>query len=238
MTRLLISVRNASEARAALRGGADLIDVKEPAQGSLGFAGEQSVAEVVREIAGRAAVSAALGELREWTEQGHVPSLAGVDYVKLGLAGCADDAGWPDRWRQLLGSLPPSTKPVAVVYADWQAARSPESEEIIQEAARNRCAAVLVDTFEKTGKTLLDCWPPAAVQEFVGQVRRQGMLVVLAGSLTVEGIARVLPLAPDFVAVRGAACEGGRTGPVCESRVRGLATLLNPPQSGKLAENA
>ena len=36
MTRLLVSVRSAAEALAALAGDADLIDVKEPAGGSLG----------------------------------------------------------------------------------------------------------------------------------------------------------------------------------------------------------
>ncbi|MFM9068482.1 MAG: (5-formylfuran-3-yl)methyl phosphate synthase, partial [Planctomycetota bacterium] len=36
MTRLLVSVRNAQEAQAAHRGGAQLIDLKEPRQGSLG----------------------------------------------------------------------------------------------------------------------------------------------------------------------------------------------------------
>ena len=36
MTGLLVSVRDAAEAEAALRGGATLIDVKEPRHGSLG----------------------------------------------------------------------------------------------------------------------------------------------------------------------------------------------------------
>ena len=36
--RLLVSVRNASEARAAINGGADVIDIKEPDHGPLGMA--------------------------------------------------------------------------------------------------------------------------------------------------------------------------------------------------------
>ena len=38
-TQLLVSVRSPAEALAALEGGAALIDVKEPARGSLGRAG-------------------------------------------------------------------------------------------------------------------------------------------------------------------------------------------------------
>ena len=65
MTRLLVSVRSADEARTALAAGVDLIDVKEPARGSLGAASPGVVADVVGAVAGRVPVSAALGELFE-----------------------------------------------------------------------------------------------------------------------------------------------------------------------------
>ena len=46
--RLLVSVRDAVEAEAALAGGAHLIDVKEPARGALGRADDATIAAVVR----------------------------------------------------------------------------------------------------------------------------------------------------------------------------------------------
>ena len=63
--RLLVSVRDAAEAAAALAGGAALIDVKEPARGSLGRADAATIAAVVAAVGGRVPVSVALGELRE-----------------------------------------------------------------------------------------------------------------------------------------------------------------------------
>ena len=63
MTQLLVSVRSAEEAEAALHGGAALIDVKEPRRGALGRASDGILADVVRTVAGRRPVSAALGEL-------------------------------------------------------------------------------------------------------------------------------------------------------------------------------
>ena len=48
MTRLLVSVRSAAEAEAALLGGADVIDVKEPDRGPLGRADDAVIAAVVR----------------------------------------------------------------------------------------------------------------------------------------------------------------------------------------------
>ena len=65
MTRLLVSVRSAAEAEAALTGGASVIDVKEPTRGALGRADDGAIADVVAAVAGRAPVSAALGELRD-----------------------------------------------------------------------------------------------------------------------------------------------------------------------------
>jgi len=49
-----------------------------------------------------------------------------------------------------------------------------------------------------------------------------GCLIVLAGSLTKRTIAKLLPLEPDFVAVRGAACAGRRDGNLDPRKVRRL----------------
>lgn len=66
---LLVSVRNAEEAVQAADSGADIIDVKEPEFGSLGFAGGATIREVVDAVAGRIPVSAALGECLDWTTE-------------------------------------------------------------------------------------------------------------------------------------------------------------------------
>src|SRR5262245_26134710 len=66
---LLVSVRDVAEARAALTGGADIIDIKEPRRGPLGMAKPAVMAEIVAGVGGRAPVSAALGELHEWTSE-------------------------------------------------------------------------------------------------------------------------------------------------------------------------
>src|SRR5215468_9568595 len=88
---LLISVRDAAEAEAALRGGADVIDVKEPRRGSLGRADAATIAAVVACVAGRRPVSAALGELVEPGSEA-VPG-PGLSFVKWGLAGTASLPG-------------------------------------------------------------------------------------------------------------------------------------------------
>lgn len=95
MTQLLVSVRNVHEAIAAVEGGADIIDVKEPHRGSLGCAAPDvilAIADAVSQIkVARPPLSLALGELKEW-QRGDLASLryaihkAAPQFLKLGLA--------------------------------------------------------------------------------------------------------------------------------------------------------
>src|SRR4051812_19122876 len=97
--RLLVSVRDAYEAREAMAGGADWIDLKEPRRGPLGAVDAETARQVVAEVAGCAVVSAAAGELAAWSHSParELATLTGVSHLKLGLAGCREDA-WQSRW--------------------------------------------------------------------------------------------------------------------------------------------
>ncbi len=230
MTGLLVSVRDAAEALAALAGGAHLIDIKEPRRGSLGAADPTTIADIVQAVAGRVPVSAALGELLEphLVSSQHSPTnhLAGLSFAKLGLAGCRHRADWPRRWARALECLPTTVAPVAVVYADHATAMSPLPADTLRHARALHCRAVLLDTFDKSRGGLLDLWTLADVDEFVRAARLAGLMVVLAGSLDQESSYKVLPFQPDYIAVRGAVCAGDRTGDLQTSRVRDMAALV------------
>src|SRR5689334_14696969 len=85
MTKLLVSVRDAAEARDAVEAGADLIDVKEPQAVSLGAAAPQIVAEIIQAVAGRRPVSVALGELidHRGLAAAASPAKSPLEYAKL-----------------------------------------------------------------------------------------------------------------------------------------------------------
>jgi uncharacterized protein (UPF0264 family) len=55
------------------------------------------------------------------------------------------------------------------------------------------------------------------------------MTVALAGSLHREQILELIPIGPEVIAVRGAACVGGRNGTVSRERVAELVALLSSP---------
>lgn len=228
MTGLLVSVRSAAEAHDALAGGADIIDVKEPGHGPLGRAAATVWRATAQVVAGRVPVSAALGELAEQDAHPEPEAAAweSLEFAKLGLAGCARMTDWRSPWRKAIAGLPSSVRPVAVSYADWRRIDAPPPCDVLETGASCGCTAWLMDTYDKTNGGLLSHVTPDDLAQWIADARAYGMVVVLAGSLTHETLAQVLPLAPDFIGVRGAVCRDGRGGALDAELVRRLASRL------------
>lgn len=251
MTGLLVSVRDAREAGLAIEAGVDVLDVKDPSRGSLGAADRATIAQIAALAAARVPLSVALGELIELRDAPPLhkvprrseappehalrqaePSLAadlpaGVRYAKLGLAGCAGLDDWESRWEAWAAGLPQGISPVAVAYADAQLAASPAADDVLAAAVRLKAAAVLIDTFDKQAGDLLTHWSVDHLESFLGVAADVPMPVVLAGSLTLEHIERLLPLTPYLFAVRGAACRAGRESPLDLQRLRRLVETVH-----------
>ena len=221
MAGLLVSVRSAREARAALAGGAVLIDVKEPSRGPLGRAPDTAIRAVLKQVAPHCPVSAALGELRQQEPAfgGH-----GLSYVKWGLSGYGQGRRWQRDLALAAADLSrssPASRPVAVAYADWEAASAPRPFDVCRFACENRWRAFLLDTWSKDGRTLLDCVSREEVSHLCATCRAAGVRVALAGSLDAGQIRRLRPVQADWFAVRTAACRASRReAPIETERVR------------------
>jgi uncharacterized protein (UPF0264 family) len=234
--RLLVSVRNAAEVEAAVDGGADMIDVKEPGRGPLGPADASVLGEVIAEVAGRLPVSAAMGELLDsfWKHPSVVPRLA---YAKWGLAGFQRHAPLLWRWEltyaaQRLTEVNPQCRAVAVAYADWKRAQAPPPDEVLTLAAQLRLGAFLIDTWQKDSSTLLDWMSPEEIARLTERCRTASVPFALAGSLGLAEIRTLLPLQPDWFAVRGAVCRGRQRGSaIDEDKVRELVEAITPARS-------
>jgi uncharacterized protein (UPF0264 family) len=186
---------------------------------------------VIRAVDGRAPVTVAAGELRDLHHADLRPLPDGVSLFKIGLAGCHGINDWPRRWKQTIHTLWPGAdapdRAVAVAYADWPGANAPPPEEVLAAAAKLGCPALLVDTFDKSTGPLFHHWPAEKLSAFVRWTQSQPMKIVLAGSLTGSSFDAAARLSPDIVAVRTAACEGGRTGRVSRDRVATLCKTLH-----------
>lgn len=224
MADLLVSVRSVGEAAAALAGGAGLIDVKDPGAGALGRADDTTIRAVLAYVAGRCPVSAALGEFQPGSAATYPADLT---YVKWGLAGYADEAYWQSSLREAaeeLAAARPTTRPVAVAYADHERAKAPSVDEVASFACREGWSVLLLDTWAKDGTNLLGWLSMESVHMVRQQCRRAGVRVALAGSLGVKEIEALGGVEPDWFAVRGAACRKGERGAQIDAdRVRALA---------------
>lgn len=225
--RLLVSVRDAAEAQTAAECSVDLIDVKEPANGPLGAPAPAVVASVADVVGSAQPISIALGELIELPPRlDHAPPhLASVEFAKIGLAGAGGVRRWWVDWEQAWSSFPAHLSRVGVIYVDWQAARAPDPRTALRVFLDGGCRAVLFDTFQKGGRSLLD-HGSGDLAEWIDAARTAAPLLVLAGSLSTSRLELLRPYAPEYVAIRGAACEGGRLGRISAERVRSFAAAL------------
>ena len=213
LPKLLVSVRDADEVLAALAGGADWIDLKEPNAGPLAGVDVRVAREAVQALADRRTMSAALGELCDWeTSASHeLLSVAGIGVVKLGLAGCGRLSDWQERWQAVfLEAAQHDKKMVAVIYADGQQAETPAPSEILRLAQNAGCQYLLVDTYDKSTGSVFDHFSASDLKNLFQEAKQAGMTTVLAGSLTQELLGQIPVSGVDIVAVRGAVCRGDR----------------------------
>ena len=217
---LLVSVREPAEVEPAVRGGAAIIDVKEPACGPLGPAAPATIAAIATIIAGRTPWTIACGELAAGAAAALVqetvdllpPAATPPAAVKAGPAGL-DLAGWQNAFRAFCAGLPAGVESVAVAYADADSASAPAVDRILVAAAEQGCGLVLIDTFAKNGPGLL-AEGTERLARWLDQGRRLGLGLAVAGRLSLDEIAAVARLGADVVGVRGSVCRGGRSGRV------------------------
>lgn len=228
-TRLLVSVMNAAEASEAVENGADLIDVKDPRHGSLGASNPFIWNQVRKAVDGRVPLSAAHGELRENNVEELARYSDHLSFAKVGLKGCTNPPtyDWPVKWHDWRSQLTGRAKPVMVVYADWRDCGAPSPQEILNCVKGFRVPYVLVDTCDKNNGTIREHCSNEQLVRFIAAVHKLKAKVVLAGSLQLSDLTELLPMAPDYVAVRGAVCRGSRAGRLDGALVREWAQALS-----------
>jgi (5-formylfuran-3-yl)methyl phosphate synthase len=226
--RLLVSVASAEDARAAVEGGADIVDAKDPEAGALGAVTLARLREIRDAVAGARPLTAALGDAadapaiermaRDFAE-------TGVSLVKIGLLGAPHTGDAVKRVRAALRGAHGSGV-VVVAYADASSAEAPSPAAVVDIAMCAGARGVLIDTVHKHGPGLLGVMSVDALRRWTATARAVGLLAAVAGKLTGPDLDRVAASGADIAGVRGAACDGGRNGNVSSQLVRKLAIRL------------
>jgi uncharacterized protein (UPF0264 family) len=205
---LLVSVRDTAEALLAASARADFIDLKDPAAGALGGLPPGLIADIVAAL--RAAhpglpVSATIGDFAADRVDAILRQVAavaagGVTYVKIGIEPGTQALALLQR----LAACPATVIPVFIAdrgvdQALWAAALD-----------LRRFPALMLDTADKHGGSLLQRVPMQALADCVRAARDHAVAVGLAGALRLADLPALAALAPDFAGFRSAVCEGGR----------------------------
>ncbi len=231
----MISVVSAAEAREALEGGAEILDVKNPAEGSLGAQSPKVIREIKHLTSGRAAISAAIGDMPNLPGTAALAALGaaacGADYVKVGLHGPRSEAEAVTLLCAAKEAVRDfSTSIIAVLYADFQRAGTLDPECLPRAAASAGIRGCLLDTAIKDGRTLFDFLDAPALHLLAQQSHAVGLLFGLAGALREQDLTLVWDIGADVVGLRTAACRNHlRCGPLETVRVRRLSQLAAQP---------
>ncbi len=225
---LMISVISSAEAVDALAESAEILDVKNPAEGSLG-APFPAVIQEIREIAsGKAKVGAAIGDMPYLPGTAALAALGaaacGVDYVKVGLYGAKSEAAaikmLIETQRAVRGY---ASFVVAAAYADFRRAGTLNPEYLPHAAAAAGARVCLLDTAIKDGRNLFDFFEPPLLRLLCRKAHDLGLLFALAGALEERHLAVAYDLGADIVGVRTAVCRHNLRNESLEaSRVRRL----------------
>lgn len=234
--RLLVSVRDANEAERAIGGGAEIVDAKEPSNGSIGAVSSPTLAAIRRAVPDHVRLSAALGDVAgegDITlafEAVQVPTA----FVKVGFRGIGDPALVTRLLRRAVfraEGLPGHPAVIAVAYADHVRAGALAPAVLADLVPLAGADGLLIDTCFKDGGNLFTHLPPRAVAAIATRLAADELTLAVGGSLDARHVAQARETGAAILGVRGAVCAGGRNGAVEEERVRRLSEAIRSAPS-------
>ena len=206
MTRMLASVTDIAEADVALRLGADIVDLKDSANGVMAAVDVTTVEAVVSLLAGRRETSATLGDPPydppALLQKARAFATARTDYLKAAV-----DSRMIQQCGKGLASIAQTVHLIAVLFAD----EAPDFD-LLHALKELGFSGAMLDTKRKGDGRLLDHLDIPRLESFCSLCRAEGLTSGLAGSLEAPDVPRLLLVRPDVLGFRGALCrESDRT---------------------------
>ena len=233
--KLLISPQNIKEAIEAIAGGADIVDVKNPKEGSLGANFPWVIKEVKQLLPDNVELSCTIGEVPNlpgsMSLAAYGAALLGVDYIKVGLNGVQTIQKATDLLENIVRAVKMCNSKIRIVvagYGDYSRVNSIEPQLVVQAAFSVKADVVMLDTAIKDGKNLFVFQNFQQLEAFIDAAHEHQLSVALAGSLQSQNLLTVKKLGADFVGLRGAACQNNNrnTGSITRERVKELAEII------------
>jgi len=211
----LVSVVNKKEALEAIKGGAHIIDVKNPKEGSLGANFPRVIKQVKEIVPDNVEVSATIGDLPNLPGTASLAALgavtSGADYVKAGLFGVKTPAEATILMKEVCRAVRDynnASKVIAAGYADFKKVCCLNPLKLPQVAYKAEADGVIIDVKIKDSKSkLFDFLGDKELKKFVDEAHNSNLIAALAGSLDRQHIPRLYDLRADVIGVRKAVCS-------------------------------
>ncbi|MBN2110042.1 MAG: (5-formylfuran-3-yl)methyl phosphate synthase [Methanosarcinaceae archaeon] len=231
--KLLVSPINPEEAIAAHHGGADIIDVKNPKEGSLGANFPWIIRSVKEAIGTKKPISAAIGDFDYKPGTASLAALgaavAGAQYIKVGLYNVQTEEQAFDMLSNITKSvkeLDPEKKVVACGYSDYKRINSISPLLLPAIGKQAGVDVVMVDTGIKDGRSTFEFMTEEELTLFISAIRDLGLMSAIAGSLKFEDLPMLKSINPDIIGIRGMVCGGDRNSCIQEELVVKLKNAM------------
>lgn len=231
--KLLVSPVNIIEAKAAANGGADIIDVKNPKEGSLGANFPWIIRSVKEAVNSTRPISATIGDLNYKPGTASLAALgaavAGAEYIKMGLFDIQTREQALDMSRHVVRSVKdydPTKKVVISGYSDYGRINSIPVNELPSVCAESGADVVMMDTGIKDGRSTFEFMTSDELSAFINSAHDLGLETAIAGTIKFEDIDTLNQLGPDIIGVRGCVCGGDRTSSIRQHLVEELKSIL------------
>jgi uncharacterized protein (UPF0264 family) len=232
--KILASIKNIEEIENAVRGGADIIDLKNPEEGSLGAAAPWDIKSLKDQYEDQI-ISAAIGDFPNLPNTAALAALgaavSGADYVKIGLLGVKTSSDALKVMKNVVKAVKSYNTDIFVVgagYADFQKVDSINPIDLPEIMYEAKADIVMIDTAVKDGNTLFSYLDASTLRKFVDSAHAYELQAALAGSLSVNHIPFLKEIHTDVIGFRTAICDNGNrvSGVLSAEKVQEILRLV------------
>jgi hypothetical protein len=237
---LMVSVQDLYEAKQALKGGADIVDVKNLQEALVGSAHPNVVKEIRNEVPSAHHASVTLGvvpdQIGTVSMAVYAAGILDATSVKVGFMVSEYNVALETLLAAKEALIGTQTKLIGSLFADnllYDGGIDPDL--MVQLAKEGQCDGFLIDTLVKDGRNLFDFVPEDRLKEMVLEGKELGMSTALSGHLKMSDLDELSRVNPDIVGVRGAVCQkGDRDSRVHWESVSEFKNQLDLRQTGEI----
>jgi uncharacterized protein (UPF0264 family) len=210
--RLMISVVSSQEALEALNAGANLLDIKNPAEGALGAQSPGVICAIKKIVSRDTAISTAIGDMPNLPGTAALAALGaaacGADYIKVGLHGLRAEAEAIVLMCAVKEAVSAyKTAVIAAGYADYQRFGALNPHSLLQVAEEAEIQGCMIDTAIKDGNSLFAYLEEGELATLARQAHARGLLFGAAGALREQDLPKLRKAGVDVAGLRTAVCR-------------------------------